>query len=327
MKCFTLILLLLLAPGLGAQTIAIDGFAAMVNGVIITAGDVLEFTSAQRREARRRYSGRQLTEQQARLFDEGLERLIENRLILESFKALGAQLPEGAVRERTDTILRERFNNDRNQLLAALRAAGTTEREWRNEIREQVIVQQLTQQFVTRRIQITPSRVKERFNADPDRFKSPVEVRLQVLALRPVSDEELDERIEFLTRLHRELKEGADFTALIAEHSQGPHAQRGGDQGWLRIETLPTVLREAVDTLQPGGISEPLFTPTQHFILKLTDRRGGTRQSLAEAQPVLEAELRREQFDELYAEWIATLRRQFPVTYFTPQESTIQRRN
>ncbi|MCC5844765.1 MAG: peptidyl-prolyl cis-trans isomerase [Verrucomicrobia bacterium] len=324
---FLLILLLLTPFHLKAQTIAIDGFAAMVNGVIITAGDVLEFTAAQRREARRRYSGRQLTEEQARIFDEGLDRLVENRLILESYKALGAQLPEGAVRERTDTILRERFNNDRNQLLAALRAAGTTEREWRNELRDQVIVQQLTQQFVTRRIQVTPSMVKARFEADPGRFKTPVEVRLQVLALRPVSDEQLDERIEFLSRLHRELKDGADFSEIIIEHSQGPNAQRGGDQGWMRVEALPSALREAVAELEPGRISEPLFTPTQHFIIKLTDRRGGERQTLAQAQPTLEAELRREQFDTVYAEWIASLRRQFPVTYFTPQESTIQRSN
>jgi peptidyl-prolyl cis-trans isomerase SurA len=324
---FLLLLLFLVPFHLRAQTIAIDGFAAMVNGVIITAGDVLEFTAAQRREARRRYSGRKLTEEQARIFDEGVERLIENRLILESYKALGAQLPEGAVRERTETILRERFNNDRSQLLAALRAAGTTEREWRNEIRDQVIVQQLTQQFVTRRIQVTPSRVKARFEAETDRFITPAEVHLQVLALRPVSDEQLDERIEFLSRLHQELREGADFTEIILEHSQGPHARTGGDQGWMRVEALPSALREAVNELEPGRISEPLFTPTQHFIIKLTGRRGGERQTLAEAQPTLEAELRREQFDQVYAEWIATLRRQFPVTYFTPQESTIQRSN
>lgn len=240
---------------------------------------------------------------------------------------MGAQLPEGAVRERTDTILRESFNNDRSQLLATLRSVGTTEREWRNEIRDQVIIQQLTQQFVTRRIQITPRMVKDRFDATPDRFKTPVEVHLKVLALRPVSDEDLDQRIEFLTSLHKELRDGADFSEKVKLYSQEPNAQRGGDQGWLRLETLPEVLRDAVTQLQPGDISEPLFAPTQHYLIKLLDRRGGERQTLAEAQPTLEAELRREQFDHFYAKWIASLRRQFPVTHFTPQESTIQRRN
>jgi peptidyl-prolyl cis-trans isomerase SurA len=326
MKCLP-ILFFVLPALLTAQTIAVDGFAAKVNGVIITAGDVLELTAPQRQEARRRFSGRQLAEQHARLFDEGLERLIEQRLILESYRALGATLPEGAVRERTDTILRERFNNQRSELLAALRAAGTTESEWRQEIRDQVIVQQLTQQFVTRRIQVTPSMIKARFDKDPDRFVTPLEVRLQVLALRPVADEQLDERIEFLSRLHRELREGADFTEMVIEHSQGPNARTGGDQGWVRAETLPAVLQNAVKDLNVGQISEPLFAPTQHFLIKLTDRRGGSRQTLAEAQPTLESELRREEFDRLHAEWIASLRRQFPVTYFTPQESTIQRRN
>lgn len=312
-----------------AQTIAVDGFAALVNGVVITAGDVLQFTAPQRREARSRFSGRQLTLEQARIFDEGLERLIENRLILEAYKALGAQLPEGAVRERTDTLLRERFNNDRNQLLTALRAAGTTESEWRDELRDQIIIQQLTQQFVTQRIQITPSMIKERFEADPDRFKTPVEVRLQVLALRPVPDDQLTERTAFLSRLHQEVRDGADFTALIKEHSQGPNARDGGIQDWLRIETLPPALRDAVNELKPkpGRLSEPIFTPTQHYLIRLLGQRGGTRQTLAEAQPVLEAELRREQFDQRHTEWIASLREQFPVTYFTPQDSTIQRSN
>lgn len=327
MKLLIVLLLPLIPLMLRAQTIAVDGFAAIVNGSVITAGDVLELTAPQRREARRRFSGRQLVEEQARLFDEGLERLVEQRLILESYRVLGAQLPEGAVRERADTILRERFNNDRAELLSALRAAGTTEREWRGEIRDQVIAQQLTQQFVTRRIQVTPRMLKQRFDADPARFVNPVEVRLQVLALRPVSDDELDERVAFMSGLHRELQAGGDFTAMILEHSQGPNARAGGQQGWVRKETLPEVLRGALALMEVGDVSEPLFAPTQHFILKLTGRRGGDRQTLAQAQPVLEAELRREEFDRLHAEWIADLRRQFPVTYFTPQESTIQRRN
>lgn len=309
-----------------AQSHAIDGYAAMVDGHIITAGDVLEATQSARQQLRRRYQGRELAEAQARMFDEGLQRLIENRLILSAFTAVEGKLPEGAVRERADNILRERFDNDRGELLRTLRQVGKSEREWENELREQIIIQQMTGQFVTRRIHITPRMIRQRYEEKADEFISPVEMHLRAITLRPVAEADLPERIAFLESLREELLAGRDFAEAAKEISQGAHAERGGDQGWVNLTTLPEALKNALRPLDPGQISEPVITGTQHFLFKVIDRRGGEPKPISAVQPALERELRQREYDRLYEEWIADLKKKFPVIRFSANQETIQRR-
>lgn len=317
MKSFSLFLgLLSMVLPLWAQRVAVDGFAATVNGRIITAGDVLEATQSPRREAVRRYSGSEREEALIRIYDQGLERLIENRLVLEAFKDMDGTLPDGAVRERMDTILRERFDNNRANLLATLRRAGKSEREWENELRDQVIIQQMTQQFVTRRIHMTPRMLRERFEERREAFRTPVELHLLVIALRPVPADELEERKAFLQQLREEILDGADFRETARRVSRGSNAAGGGDQGWVNPASLPAALQEALSHLSPGDISEPVITPTQHFLFKVEDKRGGDPKPLSAVQRELESELRREEFDRLHRKWIEGLRRRFPVVRF-----------
>lgn len=319
--------LLLLVTLVRAQTIPIDGLAAIVNGRLITAGDVLESTQTARRDAQRRLTGTALAREQGRIFEAGLQQLIENRLILEAFAAMEGTLPEGAVRERTDAILRERFNNNRAELLSALRAVGKSEREWENELRDQVIVQQMTGQFVTRRLHVTPRMIRGHYEANVERFARPVELHIQAISLRPVPEADLPARREFLENLRDELLDGADFAETARRVSQGANAARGGDMGWVNPSSLPADLREVLETLEPGEISQPLLTATQHFLVKVLERRGGDPKPLADVQPEIEAELRREQFDRIYQEWMQSLRRRFPVVIPRADENVIQRRN
>jgi len=310
-----------------AQTIPVDGVAAIVNGRIITAGDVLESTQSARRDAQRRLAGTALAREQARIFERGLQQLIENRLILEAFAGMEGQLPEGAVRERTESILRDRFNNNRSELLAALRAIGKSEREWENELRDQVIVQQMTGQFVTRRLHVTPRMLREFYEANPERFVRPPELRIQAISLRPVAEEALPARREFLMNLRDELLVGADFAETARRVSQGANAEKGGDMGWVNPAALPAPLREALAGMEPGQISPPILTATQHFLVKVLERRGGDPKPLADVQSVIEGELRREQFDRVYAEWMQSLRRRYPVVIPRADENVIQRSN
>ena len=311
-------------PARAADRVPVDGFAAMVNGQVITAGDVLEATVSQRRQLRQRLTGRELNEALGKAFDEGLDRLIENRLILESFAAMDGKLPEGAVRERMDSILRDRFDNNRAQLLSTLRQVGKSEREWENELRDQVIVQQMTQQFVTRRINVTPRMLRDRYEERAEDFQRPVELHLWAISLRPVPADQLPARRAFLQDLHNELTDGADFAETARRVSQGANAAGGGDQGWLALDGLPAELRDALRDLEPGELSPPVITPTQHYLFKVVDRRGGERKPLGEVQAQLENELRRDQFETLHREWIDGLKRRFPVVRYSLDQEPLQ---
>jgi len=301
----------------------VDGFAAEVAGHVITVGDVIEAIGPALRQLPRTYEGRELAEKQAELFNRGLERLIEQKLMVAHFEKMEAELPAGAVRERTETILRERFDNDRSKLLATLRRVGKSEQEWEDEIREQIIEQSMVQQFVQRQIHVSPREIREAYEARKDDLLREVELKLRAIAFRPAPEDEAASRAERIAEVQKRLKAGESFAELAREISDGPKADEGGAQGWIALSSLPDALRDPLSDARPGDITPLIDTPVQSYIFKIQDRRGGDVAPLAEVQPRLEADIRAEKHDRIYENWILGLRKEFPVQRFNPDISAV----
>jgi len=310
-----------LCPRLFAQAQPVDGYVAIVHKRMITAGDVMEYIEPVRQQLRRSRSGKELAEAQVQLFKEGLEKVIENALILSAFETLKGNLPETAVRERVDTLVRERFNGSRSELLKTLQAAGKTEVEWQNEIRDQLIVQTMTQEFVARKIRISPRDIRALYEEREAELSAPLEMHLRIIAFRPVADTNRFERLKEMYRTQIDVAGGADFAEAARRVSQGQHAEEGGDHGWLRLDTLRPELRAGIEHLQPGQISDLILTPVQYYIVKVEGRRGGESTPLPEVQAKLESELRARAYDRLYSEWIEGLKKQFPILRFSVRET------
>jgi peptidyl-prolyl cis-trans isomerase SurA len=52
-------------------------------------------------------------------------------------------------------------------------------------------------------------------------------------------------------------------------------AERGGDVGWIRGSVIPGQLRDALERLRQGEISDPIASPVGYHIFWLRDRRLG----------------------------------------------------
>ena len=63
---------------------------------------------------------------------------------------------------------------------------------------------------------------------------------------------------------------GDDFTSVARAHSAAPSAERGGDLGWL---TKPSgrLVDTALDALEPGEVSPPLFTRRGYVLFQLVE--------------------------------------------------------
>src|SRR6185437_2122878 len=60
---------------------------------------------------------------------------------------------------------------------------------------------------------------------------------------------------------------------LAVSDSSAPEALDGGDLGWRRVDELPPQVHQIVNSLQPGGITEPLRDASGFTILKLEGKR------------------------------------------------------
>jgi peptidyl-prolyl cis-trans isomerase SurA len=74
-------------------------------------------------------------------------------------------------------------------------------------------------------------------------------------------------------RLVQTLGEGASFESLARQVSAAASAERGGDVGWIRSSAIPQELRNTLESMREGEISDPIPSPVGYYIFFLRDRR------------------------------------------------------
>jgi peptidyl-prolyl cis-trans isomerase SurA len=74
-------------------------------------------------------------------------------------------------------------------------------------------------------------------------------------------------------RLVQTLREGASFESLARQVSAAASAERGGDVGWIRSSAIPQELRNTLESMREGEISDPIPSPVGYYIFLLRDRR------------------------------------------------------
>jgi peptidyl-prolyl cis-trans isomerase C len=104
-----------------------------------------------------------------------------------------------------------------------------------------------------------------------------------------VQDEEEAKKLTELARA-----EGADFEQLAKDNSKGPSAPQGGALGWFRQGQLVPEFQATVETLEPGGVSDPVQTQFGWHVIRLNENR--------EAPPPAQGQVQRELVELLTAQ-------------------------
>lgn len=138
-------------------------------------------------------------------------------------------------------------------------------------------------------------------------------------------EEAVAEARSTLQELKQQIEQGGDFAALAREHSQDPgSARQGGDLGFFGRGSMAEPFEEAVFSMQPGEISEPVRTRFGLHLIKLTEVQPSGAQSFEEAKPEVVREYRREQAESTFfeqAERLANLAFEHPNTLTVAAES------
>jgi len=251
----------------------IDRILIVINDEIVTAGEV---------ETRFRAVRSRLTAQKVNLPpDEILRRQVMERMVAE-------RLQQQVARQLGMTISDERL--DRAVLLIAeqnhkspedLRRESEKEpggyRAFREELRGQLLVQQLIEREVNNRVSVSEAEV-ENFLAAQSGRDGGIEYNISHILLglpESASPEIIARARQRAEGLLAELRKGADFGQIAIANSQGQNALEGGGLGWKQAGQLPDLFVNALRTLQPGTVSDVLRSPSGFHLLRLNDRRGG----------------------------------------------------
>ena len=99
--------------------------------------------------------------------------------------------------------------------------------------------------------------------------------------------------------LIEELKAGADFAALAAEHSTGPTGPNGGDLGWFGANAMVAPFSEAVQAMENGAFSqEPVQTQFGWHVILREDTRPVEPPTLESVREAVKGQVEARKFQE-----------------------------
>lgn len=287
------------------RSVPIDGVASFVNDRAITISDVLSAMQPVQARLIQAYEGEELTKRLREAYEDALRTLIERDLILDAYKQQKTQLPEWAIDNRINEIIGDQFGGDRSALNDALQKDRLTYEEWRDDVRNHLIVQYMHSGQVDRNVAVSPSAVRAEYDRHPDRYREPVQVKLRMIVLK--TGKGAMGKSEAAEAIRRRALAGEDFSDLAREVSEGTKAQDGGDWGWMEPTLLRREIADALESMVLGDVSEVIETDDDLYVVKLDDHRPARVVPFNEVQTGIERELRRKESDARYQEWVGRL--------------------
>ena len=280
LRYFPLLVCLLHSASLPAQTLDlsssgefIDGMAAIVNdGVVLTS----EVEQELRQIIERLSEQGQQVPSASTLTPQVLERLIIKRIQLQRAERLGINISDEALNLALSNIA-TRNNTTLSELPALLATQGIEYTNFRNEMREQLAIDQLRQRDVIARINVTPRELEEYIERQAGRATQNEEYKLShILVSIPIdaSSENIAAAELKIYSIFEQARNGESFYELAIANSDGQSALNGGDLGWRRGNELPTLFADLVPGLEPGQISEPARNASGFHIVRLDEQRG-----------------------------------------------------
>ncbi|KAB2901446.1 MAG: molecular chaperone SurA, partial [Burkholderiaceae bacterium] len=109
------------------------------------------------------------------------------------------------------------------------------------------------------------------------------------------------------------------FEAMAREHSQDGSAKEGGDLGWAAPGRYVPEFEQAVETLQPGQISEPLVSRFGVHLIQLVERRE-TSLTPREQRDMARDAVREKKLEDAYTAWAQEQRGRAYVEYRDPPQ-------
>jgi peptidyl-prolyl cis-trans isomerase SurA len=259
--------------GAADRTVLVERVIAVVNDEALTQYDVDEQARTvlvQMKSQKVTPPARDVLEKQL------LERLITERVLMQNAKESGIRIDDTQV-ERTIARIAQENKLSPDAFRKAVEAEGLTFPQYRENVRNEIVIQRLREREVEGRVNITDAEVDLFLATQAAQSGGDVEYRVShILVLVPeqASPDVIEARQRRVEDALRQLRSGAEFGQVAAGFSDAPDALQGGSLGWRSPARLPTIFVDPVRSLKPGEFSGVLRSASGFHIVKLLETRG-----------------------------------------------------
>ncbi|MEW6100909.1 MAG: peptidyl-prolyl cis-trans isomerase [Candidatus Omnitrophota bacterium] len=285
------IFLILTAAFMG-ECFAREKIVAVVNNEVVTQKDLDDFANFMRLQLSEQLNSRELEGKLQSMRQEILERLIEDRLILQEAKKNGVKVDENRIKARLSSIKKQYpSESDFRQTLAR---QGLVEADLEQRIREQLLMFSIVEQMVKGKIIIKPEEVTVFYNDNKQEFMSEETRLIEVIVLEK---KEAAKSFAFDLSLTEKLEDLATrylFKVNMLTVSEG--------------DDLRPQIRDTVFKLGLKGVSEPVEMDGRYYVFRLQELIPSRQLSLSEAQDRIHEFLFEKKMQEEMARWLEELK-------------------
>ena len=249
-----------------------DFIVAVVNTEAVTAVEVTQRVERLSAEAKRAGGPQPNTDV---LRQQVLDALIDERVQITFAREVGQKVDDADI-DRAVANVAAQNQLTLPQLRDRMRAEGMEMPRFRNNLRDQMMLERVREREVNTRIRISDADIDKVL--DEYRAKASTETQFnlaQILVTVPenASAELLAQRQARADQALARVRAGEDFTKVSREFSEDGNREAGGEIGMRPVGRLPDLFVEAVRNLAVGQVAElPLRSPAGFHILKVLDR-------------------------------------------------------
>ncbi len=283
---FLLALLGLLLPAALLADTIVEEIVARVNNEVITRSDYQKGRDSLLNELRQQFGSDADKEFKARQKDL-LRDLIDQQLLLDKGKELGITADTELIK-KLDEIRKQNNLGSMEDLEKAAEQQGVNFEDFKQQIRNNIITQQVIGQEVGRKILVSKEEEQKYYEEHKQEMARPERIQLSEIMVAVPQDAAPEQIAAAETKadnLLKEIRGGADFAAVAKRSSEGPSAPQGGDLGFFKRGTLAKELEDRTFGMKAGEVSDVIRTKQGFVILKVTQHEEAGVPSFKDAEP------------------------------------------
>ncbi len=216
-----------------------------------------------------------------------LERMIENRLLLQEAKRQEIKVSEGEIQENIERVKAGFLSEKAFEL--ALEREGIKIADMEKRYEEELIIKKLIDRKVKPEVEVTKKEIRGYYEKNKGRFREAEKMKIRYVLFKDYSQ---------ARKILEELKSGAPFEEIVKEGYLGAF-QRG---------QLDRRIEEVASSLQKGEISSIIKTEAGYHIIKLVKKEEARLKKLSEVREEIRNILSAQKMEQKLKEYLKKLK-------------------
>ncbi|MEE8191058.1 MAG: peptidylprolyl isomerase [Candidatus Scalindua sediminis] len=291
----------------------LNAVRVVVNGEIITEFDIRKRIAEAFQIAGEKYQGVEFQQKRRQIMSDAIDELIDRKILVQEAKKVILSDPEKVeeIEKNLDLFVKGAVEEVGSlyKFYELAHKQGINPLKKKAELKEDLMIDVIMRENVYRKIVITPKDMKRYYQDNIDEFSGERKLSFRQILIKYSGYKTKEEAKSVAEKLLNRLEDGEEFEVVAKEHSQGPHAYRGGLWEFDEVRDFRKDLVAIVSELKGDEISQIIETSIGCHIFKIGEIIPAKITSFQQAQGEISNTLFREKFLKQKRKYLQELKR------------------